>query len=432
MVMLFLANHLAGEQIMNRRDTTHAERIEMVERHLAGETLQEIADSLQLNRYTVRKWWRIYRQKGWVGIEPKAMGPPQVGALGHYDPMVKYVALRLKRKHPRWGMSVLRLHMQRRPSLQGLRIPGETALWNYVHQFGSRLTMPRRLQTTRPALKPIRANEPHACWEIDFKGDERVSGCGIVVAPFAVTDETSGVSLARIIHVLVAKGNREGLTMRLVQKDLRQIFTKWGLPDAIRMDRDSILVGSTRLEWPSILILWLLGLGIQPVINRAYRPTDNAQVERSHRTWKGDVLIGEGYDDAEAIQIASDQCLEDRCFHLPSRRRGCNGLPPALAFPNLTQPRRPYHSELERGIFDLEPVDAYLAQWQWQRIVDSSAKISLGGCTYRVGKPYQRKIVKLKFDPATRDVVCFTIDGVEIKRFQVADFSPDYILGGMT
>ena len=68
--------------------------------------------------------------------------------------------------------------------------------------------------------------------------------------------------------------------MRLVQKDLRQVFARWGLPDAIRMDRDPIFVGSTRLEWPSTLILWLLGLGIQPIINRAYRPTDNAKVVR--------------------------------------------------------------------------------------------------------------------------------------------------------
>jgi len=68
------------------------------------------------------------------------------------------------------------------------------------------------------------------------------------------------------------------------QADLRALFCRWGLPDALRMDRDAVFVGSCRLEWPGTLLLWLIGLGVQPIINRAYRPTDNAIVERNHQT----------------------------------------------------------------------------------------------------------------------------------------------------
>ena len=316
---------------MKRRETTHAERVEIVERHRAGETLQAIAESLQLGRYTVRHWWRVFRDGGWSGLEPTTQGPPRVGPLGRFDPLVKYAALRLKREHPAWGLDMLRLHMGRRPSLQGLRLPNNTALWSYLHQFGPRLLTPRRLPTKRPTCPPVRAEAPHQCWEMDFKGDAVLAGCQCVISPLAVSDEASGAPLARCVHVLQTKGNRQGLTMRHVQRDLRQIFTQWGLPDAIRMDRDPLFIGSTRLEWPGTLLLWLVGLGVQPIINRAYRPTDNAMVERSHRTWGGDVLVGGRFPDVAALEADSEQALEDRRLYLPTS--GMSGSTPSRGLP---------------------------------------------------------------------------------------------------
>ena len=116
---------------MKRQDLTHAERVRIVERHIGGATLRAIAESLDLNLFTVRHWWRVYRDGGWSALTPAAKGPGRCGALGRFDPMVKYVVLRLKREHPGWGLPMLRLHMQRRPSLAGLALPQNTALWSY-------------------------------------------------------------------------------------------------------------------------------------------------------------------------------------------------------------------------------------------------------------------------------------------------------------
>lgn len=414
---------------MKRRETTHAERVEIVERHRTGETLKAIAESLQLDRYTVRHWWRAFRDSDWSGLEPTVKGPPRVGPLGRFDPLVKYVALRLKREHPAWGPDILRLHMGRRSSLQGLRLPKNTALWSYLHRFGSRLLTPRRLPTKRPTSPVVRAEVPHQCWEMDFKGDAVVAGCQCVISPLAVSDEASGAPLARRVHILQAKGNRQGLTMHHVQSDLRQVFTQWGLPDAIRMDRDPLFIGSTRLEWPGTLLLWLVGLGVQPIINRAYHPTDNAMVERSHRTWQGDVLVGGRFVDLVALQAISDQALEDRRLYLPSRHQGCRGQPPTVAFPELMTAHRLYHPDQERALFDLRRVDAYLAQWEWRRQVDTEGKISLADCNHRVGKHYRGQVVKVHFEPRTREFVCSSIANEEIARFQLPEVSLDYILG---
>jgi hypothetical protein len=111
---------------------------------------------------------------------------------------------------------------------------------------------------------------------MDFKGNETIVGCQLIFRPFAITDEATGAPLLRVIHTIKACGNQRGLTTRHVQADLRQAFAMWGLPDAIRMDRNPLFVGSGRCDWPGTLLLWPVGLGIQPIINRAFRPTDNA------------------------------------------------------------------------------------------------------------------------------------------------------------
>ena len=65
---------------MFERETTHAERVAMIERHLAGASLQSIATALNRNYFTVRTIWHTYQQHGWVGIAPKPKGPPQAPA----------------------------------------------------------------------------------------------------------------------------------------------------------------------------------------------------------------------------------------------------------------------------------------------------------------------------------------------------------------
>lgn len=290
-----------------------------MERHRAGETLKAIAESLPLDRYTVRHWWRAFRDGDRSNLEPTAKSPPRVGPPGRFDPLVKYVALRLKRAHPAWGFDMLRLHMGRRPSLQGLRLPKNTALWSYLHQFGPRLVTPRRLPTKRPGCPPVRAKIPHQCWELGFKGDAVVAGCHCVISPLAVSDEASGAPLARRIHVLQAK--------------------------------------------------------------------------------------------------------------LPSRHQGCQGQPPAVTYPDLMKPRRPYRPEQERALFDLGRVDAYLAQWEWRRQVDEAGKIALSDRNHRVGKRYHGQVVKVRFAPSTREFVCFSVAEEEIARLQLVEVALDYILG---
>ena len=411
---------------MKTRNTTHAQRVEIVERHLANETLQTIATAMKLNFYTVRKWWRVYQQASWDGLVPHAPGPPAKGALSEFDALIKYVALRLKREHPAWGLDLLLLHMSRRPSLVGQRLPKRTALYNYLRPFYPRFRK-RRLRIKRPKTQTPEVNTVHQRGQIDFKGAVRIAN-QLIVKPFNVCDEFTGALLASILHTR-EKHQKNSVTTRDVQDDLREVFVQWGRPDQLRMDRDSVFIGSTRLEWPGVLLLWLVGLGITPVINRPHRPTDNAQIERGNRTWNEHVYIGNEQTALPELQQCTNQAWQDRREALPSRNPNCHGLPPLVAHPELRQPRHPYESNQEADLFSMERVYTYLSQWEWERKVDTTGCISMADFNRRVGRDYVGQVVKVRFEPETASFVARAVDGSEICRFTLPVISEKYILG---
>ena len=414
---------------MFERETTHTERVAMIERHLAGESLQTIASALGRNYFTVRSIGRTYQQHGWTGIAPKPKGPPPVGRVGDFAPQIKYVLLRLKCLHPGWGVKLLLLEAQRRPSLAGLVLPTRSTVAAYLAHFGARLGRAHRAPTRRPLLPVADATAPHQCWQIDFKGDEAVNGQHLVVVPFLVCDAASGAPLAGIVHQVRAKGRRDQLTTRTVQADLRRVFSQWGLPDALRLDRDSIFVGSTRLEWPGVLLLWLIGLGVQPIVNRAYRPTDNAIVERNHWTWEQHVVLGQTHPTLASVQQATDQTFADRRDNLPSQHDGCTGRPFVVAFPSLATPRRCYSPSDEAGLFNTQRVCDYLAAWEWRRTVDSTGKIALANRNHLVGGSYRGQVVKVRFEPTEWQLVCRLADEQVVTKLELPEATATYLIG---
>ena len=81
-------------------------------------------------------------------------------------------------------------------------------------------------------------------------------------------------------------------------------------------------------------------------------------------------------------------------------------------------------------MFDLERVDAYLAEWRWRRTVDARGQISLANHNYRVGSTYQGQSISVQFDPTSRMFVGQQADGQEVRRWSVPDVEPGYIRGG--
>lgn len=412
---------------MKTRCTAHSQRVAIVERHIAGETLAAIAADMGLSKYTARKWWRIYRKRGWAGLAPRSPGPPSTGALSRFDPLVRYVALRLKAENPGWGPDLLLLHMGRRESLKGKRLPGRTALYNYLRPFYLRLRADRRPRVRRPKPEEQKVQGVHDSWQMDYKGKVEIkdSDC---IKPFIIVDEFTSAPLVGIIHPGDRRG-QPGVTSRDVQTDLREAFAEWGLPKQIRMDRDPTWVGSSRLEWPGVVLLWLVGMNVTPVINRPGRPTDNPNVERGNRTWNEHVGLSVREKTMSDVQALTDQAWQDRREHLPSRNPQCDGQPPLVAHPELAIPQRPYVPEHEEELFDMQRVYNYLSQWEWERTVSTDGYISLADINRRVSKNHAGQVVKVHFDKDQAVFIARSVDGTELCKFTLPVISREYILG---
>ena len=189
-----------------------------------------------------------------------------------------------------------------------------------------------------------------------------------------------------------------------VRTVLRDAFTEWGtLPDGVLTDNELGLAGGPNDPFPGKLTLWLIGLGVKHCFIRPGHPTAQPQIERNHRTLNGLAFNPQALADIENLQHSLDRERYVYNHLFPSQASDCDGRPPLEAHPELLSLRRPYHSESELVLFDIRRVYNHLAQFTFERKVNSSAQISLGRQLYSIGKKLRRdqnlKDVFVRFDP---------------------------------
>jgi len=384
--------------------TTPRQRRRFYERHLRGETYQEIATEEKVSKECVRYWCRRQRDGG--SCQTKYQRKPS-GLLSSFHPLVRYCILRLRLEHPRWGPNRIREKLKKRSSLKSLTLPSESSIGRYLHQWDRFRRCPKK----KPQRK--RPKEPkcvHQRWQIDFKMGIALDD-GTLVNLHTVRDPVGEASIGAFVFPSGKRGKKPSRpTLERVRRVLRICFSRWGtLPDEVQTDGESVLVGKSQDSYPSVFTLWLVGLGIDHLVIRSGVATDNAEVERCHRTVNDYAIVGNEKADVAQLQHILDQSLHELNFELPSRAEGCDGLAPVVAHPELLQPRRSFQAEHELRIFDLEKVDAYLATFTWGRKVGKTGQITLGGRhqTYSVGRAYARRRVLVRFDPADRHFIFF-------------------------
>jgi len=394
------------------RATTIQQRQEMAQLSAQGQTYQAIAVQLGVSVWTARKWIRQAKRGGLAGLV-SVLGRPATGSLSDFDPLVRYVALRLKRQHPTWGAAYIVKKMSERPPLKDKTLPEATTIWRYWRSFGDRL-WPKR----RPAEAQLpAAGVVHGVWQMDAKESVPVAGVGVVTVNQARDEFGRATVMHRIHPAERAEQQIVKLTSAEVQQDCRIAFSQWGLPDAIQTDRASLFVGEDPTPFPTALSLWWLGLGIAHRLIPPHTPKRNGSVERSHRTLDERTLSGQSFNGADHLQRQVDADWYELNAECPSRAKGCHGQPPLVAHPELLIPRRPYQPEWELDLFDLQRVDEYLATQTWIRTVSQVGQVSLGGYRYGLGIAWAGQTVSISFEVQPRQVV-FTQVRPETKRGQ--------------
>jgi hypothetical protein len=365
-----------------------------------GLSYQAIAEQTAISFWTARKWIR-QAQKGGLCALVSHLGRPATGPMGGTAFWVRYVALRLKRKHPAWGAAYVVQKMGEHPALKAERLPEATTLWRYWRTFGERL-FPKR-HAPQPALPA--SGTAHGVWQMDAKESVPVAGVGVTTFNQA-RDEFGRATVMHRVHPAERPDQRTvKLTAEKVQQDCRIAFTKWGLPDAVQTDRAAVFVDDDATPFPTRLTLWWVGLDIKPRLIPRHSPKRNGSVERAHRTLSERTLTGGHFTDADDLQRQVDADWDELNGICPSKARGCQGKPPLVAHPELLIPRRPYRPEWELDLFDLKRVDAYLANLTWTRTVSSVGQVMLGGYRYGLGSAWAGQTVSIRFDAQTRRFV---------------------------
>ena len=403
------------------RRTTLADRQHIVALKKAGQSHQVVADATGWSVETVRKVWRNFQRAGKAGLTAAQIGRPASRPLSTFDPLVRYVALRRKLERPHAGPDVILADMAIRPSLQGLHLPSSSSLGAYFSTFGDRLVTPRRhlqLPGQSSQLAPVTA--VHECWLLDF--DELLNWPGVGWANVMnVTDLATGIKIGSYVHPAGSPQKRYLISWEQIQANLRIAFSHWGLPDRFRTDRDRRLVAPGEYPVPMPFTLWLAGLGIQHEIIQ--RVTQNGGVERFHRTWEGRLLDLALGSDWQAVQDYVNYEVWRMNAVLPSRGRNCRRRPPLLVYPEARTPRRYYSFQEELRIFQLERVEAYLAEGRWLRRTSAKGQFSFQSDVLNAKKPYARQIVMITFNARTHQFQVRPAESDEV----ILRFRPDWL-----
>lgn len=234
----------------------------------------------------------------------------------------------------------------------------------------------------------------HGCWQLDV--NERVPLPGYGLAHILdLVDHHSGLKLAAVPFPAQEPRDRVRVTWAQYRQALRAAFSRWGLPDRIRTDRDHALVAKDDYPFPMAATLWLVGLGIEHELIR--RVTQNGGVERTHRTWEARLA---GYGPFELLAEWHELLDYERWRMnaiLPSRGRNCQRHPPLLVYPEARQPRCFYRLEDELALFDEQRVQAYRAQGSWLRRTADKGRFSLGGHYVNLTTAYRQRWVRITY-----------------------------------
>lgn len=235
----------------------------------------------------------------WLGRFDSAAGDVQalhdrsrrpVLSPGRSGEAVEQAVLALRREHPAWGGRKI---ARRLADLGQARVAPSTVT-HILHRHG--LISPAASDAARPWQR-FEHDTPNSLWQIDFKGHfPTLAGrCQALT----LLDDHSRFSL----H-LSAQTRTDTPTVR---QQLIQTFQRYGLPRRINADNGSPW-GTPKASGQSLseLAIWLIRQGVCVSFSAPHHPQTNGKLERFHRTLDTEVLAGQHFADAQAVQRAFD------------------------------------------------------------------------------------------------------------------------------
>lgn len=256
---------------------------------------------------------------------------------------------------------------------------------------------------------PLILPAPNEEWEMDF-GQIRIDAESIFEFFIVVDRGTS-----RVIYLEGSDGYNAETALEAVAR----LLLLHGLPQRLRMDRDSRLVGAwTRDSYPSPLIRFLRVVGVEPVICPPYRPDKKPVVERTIKTLKTEWLA------RHSIKTLADayEVLPGFIHYYNASRvhqgRACNNQIPDEAFPDLpTLSALPDTVQPNRWLHD------YHGR-VFRRRITSNGTIQVDRYSYYIDSNYAKQRVLVHLD-ADNEAFFVTCEDQVLKQVDVKGLLPD-------
>lgn len=399
--------------------TSLEERVIIAEQTKAGQSSREIAEKLGRPLSTVRKWRQRYRRKGREGLSSQ-MGRPANGAMASTSGEMKKALLDLREKHPGWGPKTLRLEIVKDERFAGLKIPSRARIAAYLKEQGKVRKYERHNNLPEPQEQPVQ--RPHQEWEMDAQGVTTVAGLG-KVSFINLLDVYSHVSVDSHACLNVSHPRSQEY-----QQVLRRAFVRYGLPEQISLDHDSAFYDNKSASpFPSMIHLWLIGLGVQVRFIHKRPPLEHSRIERHHRTIAGQAFVGQTFADVVELQ----RSLQARMLFLNQEypTRALNEQPPFQAFPQARHSGRPYTLTTEEQMLDMQRIYSLLQSARWFRQVSAVGTFSLGGYCYNVTTQFADQTVEITFNAATRKLICLPEKSTSASQLDIQGLTKAALMG---
>ncbi|MBL4883048.1 MAG: IS481 family transposase [Planctomycetaceae bacterium] len=245
-----------------------------------GANMSALCRRFKIARKTGYKWLKRYQQQGTEGLCKKSRRP-QNSPLQTSE-KIEQLVLELRQEHPVWGGRKLRARLL---ALGHKKIPAASTITAILHRHGR---IPPAATESRKHYTRFERSEPNELWQIDFKGEFKMSNSQYCY-PLTVLDDHSRYA----IGLMACVGPRYGV----VKEHLITMFRRYGMPRALYADNGTPWASAHSPSKHTRLTAWLMRLGVEVIHGRPYHPQGRGKEERFHRTLKAELLQDRFFDD---------------------------------------------------------------------------------------------------------------------------------------
>ncbi len=284
------------------------------------------------------------------------------------------------------GPKAILYYLPRDEHLQGERLPRSSRTIYRILQHAGRIAhrLPHlQEELARPA--------PMSRWELDFKDATTVPADPAgkrqhVVEVLNTVDEGTSV----LVDAQVGADFHAETTLEAVA----ELFTRHGLPEAVRIDRDVRFVSSPAgSDFPSALVRFCQCVGVGVLVCDPHQPQQKGFVERYHRTYQEECLAVHRPGTLEEVREATVQFQQHYNWSRPHQGLSCGNRPPRVAFPTL--PELP-------AVPDVVDPDRWLQVNDGLHLVRRDGTVRVDLKSYYVGRALAGQHVALHLSAAKR------------------------------